>query len=647
MKKLCLLLILILALTFALLTSCTVTPDAGADNNGGVEGGEGGEEDNSVLITFIYGQKVMNEYVQIGSLPNPPELEDVDMGAYKIHFTCWDKEITPVTEETTYTALYELFPYSAKATFVMGDRVEVVEHDYNKKPNAPTDIPNYRGMTFVRWDKNVAASSEDVTYTAVYVDETLMDIDGMTRAFGCDLVKYSSKTTDNDNSNGAMVRNSSLFYMVWHEHLNPQGGALVERIVAHYTSIVTKDQAPMLDACCYWNYNPLTAGIALARNTPTIWEAIPADVKLRLETLMVAFVYLESYSTSDHNNFSTGPGLKGNYNKDWNPNYRLANVPTMVYATYFFGVGDTTAGADHVNTLIKNFDETVYDNLVNTFQRYGWRRALLTWTAEERTTTDGTNFTGGSSKQLLVYGGYAVGDDTSTSSDLLVQLGSGTGVANRDGNGKGRDYLYKGFTLYEGDKILRHLINYNYGGSMSTNTYEATSYKKVVSEHWYSGKLVAYIIDETSSPYEGMEGMMTEFASGNRSSTSYTNHDFILTTVTLCAARAMELYTTESDGTRSPLLDAEGNQKVLLDYTAASEAKFWLRIQVGNEDFIYKYLHGYQSYSTGSYGEKFDVGYESNNNSHDYRISKSVWRTYMMTWGSIEIAESFSQEAAE
>ena len=135
---------------------------------------------------------------------------------------------------------------------------------------------------------------------------------------------------------------------------------------------------------------------------------------------------------------------------------------------------------------------------------------------------------------------------------------------------------------------------------------------------------------------------MTEFASGNRSSTNYTNHDFILCTILLCAARAMEVYTTDENGVRQPLLNADGTQKVVYDYTAPGEEAFWRRVQIGNEDFIYKYVHGYQCYATGSYGESTNVGYESTNKSNDYRISKSVWRTYMMQWGEIPIAESFS-----
>ncbi len=636
-KTLLLFFALILSFSLVFFCSCETNP------NGKEEEEENtGEKGEPVLIVFQYGDAHTSNRYYKGTLPTPPELEDVDMGSYIIHFTGWDKPIVPVEGETTYVATYVTISQVAKATFIMGDKTEVVEHDFFKKPTPPQEIPSYNGMTFLCWDKALESTDQDVTYRAMYVDESLMDAASLKRAYDSPLMLYSSNVSDNDNAKSTMNRATSLFYLVWHEHLNPQGGQLVKRIVEHFTSVVSKDQAPAFDACCYWNYNPLSASLALARNTPTIWDAIPRDIQIRMDTMMWAFAYLESFATSDHNEYKTGPGLKGNYEKDWNPNYRLANVPVMIYATYYFGLGDIELGAQKVNDRLKAFDEDAYETILNTFTKYGWRRAKLTWNADARTSTDG-RIQGESAKTLMIYGGQAVGDDTPTDSDLLVDLGTGTGVANRDPKTKkGRDYLYKTFKLSEPEKIVRHLINYNYGGAnISLGSYESSSYKTVVSYHQYNGNVVAWIIDKTASPYEGEEGMMTEFASGNRSSTSYTSHDFILCTILLCATRAMETYTTDENGVRQPLKNADGTPKVVFDYTAPEEEALWNRVQIGNEDFIYKYVHGYQCYATGSYGESTNKGYEKDNKSNDYWISKNVWRTYMMQWGSVPIAESF------
>ena len=488
-------------------------------------------------------------------------------------------------------------------------------------------------VTFMCWDKDFSAIMEETTYTAVYCDTSMLPVSELLLAYKQPLLQYAS-TEGTDSGNSLLRRALALFTLVLHENENPQGGAIATRAIEHFTSVVTKDQAPPLDAATNWAYNPLMASLALARVTPTIWNAIPADIQMRLNTLACAMAYLGSFSTSDYNGYKTGPGMQGNYSKTWNPNYRLGNIPTMVYVTYFFGVGDIDAGADSVNTLIKNFDEDVYDTLVNTFSKYGWRRAFKRWTSEGRVATDGSGTVGMDAKTLLCYGGQAVGEDTSTASDLLVALGTGTGVANLDEKtGKGRDYLYMSFTLKEPEKIVQHLLNYNYGGSMVSGSTEAKSYLTVKSDHWYDinsdgvKECVAWIMDETTSPYEGMEGMMTEFASGNRSSTGYCEHDFVLTTVLILACQAMETYTTDENGQRIRRVDENGKDICVFDVTT-NEALF-LRVQVGNEDLIYKLIHGYQCYATGSYGTSSKVEYEGT--SAEYVITKSLWRTSLLS----------------
>ena len=116
----------------------------------------------------------------------------------------------------------------------------------------------------------------------------------------------------------------------------------------------------MFNACCNWNYAPHTGAIAMAKAIPSVWNKVPATTKLRLDTMMKAFAYLESFATSDYNNYGTGPSLTGNYGKGWNPNYRLANVPVMVYATHYFGNGDMVEGEKTLNALLKGFDENEY-----------------------------------------------------------------------------------------------------------------------------------------------------------------------------------------------------------------------------------------------------------------------------------------------
>lgn len=636
MKKLILLFMLALTMVFALVACNKEKPDEN----------EGGNEENkpTYTITFDLGMKKETVKVKEGEMPTPPTVPDDDYGNFYKHLKGWTPELAPATADATYKAVYENVKKQYTATFVLAEGKHEVKVDASNAPTPPAEIPDYHGMKFLCWDKEVDISEVDVTYTAVYYDPELIGAEYLKHAFDRHLMAYGDKSHNDDNYGSTLHTATMLYTLVWHEHENPQGSAMAKRIVDHFTNVTSPDKAPSFDACCYWNYNPMTAAVALARTTPSIWNKIPIDIQMRLQTMMLAFTYLESFATSDYNNYQTGPGMGGNFHKDWNPNYRLANVPVMVYATYFFGAGDIELGAETVNNNLKAFNEDAYTRIINTFQKNGWRRAVLRWTSEGRTSTDGRNVVGLSAKELMINGGQAVGEDTSIESDLKVPLGSGVGVANKDHTGQPRDYLYKTFALSEPEKILQHLLCFNYGGTTLPNgTYLASSFTPVVSGHWYDKdgdgikELVAFIVDDTTSPYEGMPGMMTEFASGNRSSTSYTTHDFVLTTIMLSCVRSMELYTTEN-GEKIPLYNEDGTEKVLFDYTKVE--KLWNAIQVGNEDHIYKFLHGYQSYSTGSYGEAFDVGYEKNAGA-DYWVCKSIWRTYMMKDGTLPLAESY------
>ena len=298
--------------------------------------------------------------------------------------------------------------------------------------------------------------------------------------------------------------------------------------------------------------------------------------------MMEAFVYLASFATSDENDYQTGPGLEGNYDKDWNPNYRLANVPNIVFATHYFGGGDMTRGAEIVNRKLKGFDTAEYKRMIGRFRTYGWESAIRTWTQPALTTKGGV--TGRSSRDLLLFGGRAVAKNIAGTS--LVTCGNGAGVTNG-----GKDYTYHGYTLTEGDKILRDLVTYNYSGG------------EVKSEHWYNGKRVAWIVDDLISPYQGQMGMMLEFASGNRSSTVYCEHDFILVTAVMEAGYLLGIYDYYADET-------------LYQY-----------VTVGNGDFLFKNQKGYMSYSTGSYGTSAGVHGESGR--VHYRFMKTLWLTVM------------------
>ena len=520
-------------------------------------------------------------YYEVGEIPDPPVFEDYKYDGFYLRHVGWMSELVPVEGDAVYIARTERHRQTYTATFVTPYGQTQVEANAFTKPKAP-EVQPYMGAEFVCWYPPLTTSTENITHTAVFA--TVFDGDTLTMALREGTMHYSSAYSDNEV--GPFGLSATLLVLAMEEHETPIGGVVRDRILRHVESFIAPEAAPTFDASCNWPYALHTAAIALIRNTPTVWDALSYAQRVRLDTMMEAFAYLASFATSDDNSYGTGPGLEGNYDKNWNPNYRLANVPNILFAAAYFGVGDTERGSEIVNQKLKGFDEAEYDRMLSLFYDYGWDRAATTWSRPALTTRGGT--VGHSSRELLLYGGLAVGKNVEGTA--LVTCGNGKGVTNG-----GNDYTYHGYTLREGDKILRDLIAYNYSGG------------PVTSEHWYKGKRVAWIVGDLVSPYQGQEGMMKEFNSGNRSSTVYCEHDFILVTAVMEAGYLLGIF----------------------DYTADEE--LYRYVTVGNGDFLFKNEKGYMSYSTGSYGTSSGVHGESGK--VHYQFMKTLWLTVMSQRG--------------
>ncbi len=399
------------------------------------------------------------------------------------------------------------------------------------------------------------------------------------------LLRYGEFPDKNDNGGDTFQRATALYLLTLHEH-ETGDSRCISHIREHLDSVTVEGNAPCFDAICLWSYCPLSASIALARLTPSVWNSLSDKTKERLSFIMRMFAYLGSFATSDYNNYSTGPGLFGNYHKSWNPNYRLANVTPIIFATCFFGCGNAEAGSRVVNDMLHSFDEAEYKRVIDTLEHFGWNRAKEIWTTPGRFHEDGSR--GSSAKDVLVHGGRTYSLDF-THSYVTKDAGDGLGVANG-----GNDYLYKGLSLSESDKIIENLISYNYSGG------------EVKSDHHYDingdGVLerIAWIRDESQSPFQGKPGMMKEFASGNRSSTVYCSHDFILSTVLISAAKTAGIYDIESNDI------------------------LYNMVKTGNDDFLYKNERGYHCFATGSYGTSAHIHSESNEASTYFAV-KALW----------------------
>jgi hypothetical protein len=407
----------------------------------------------------------------------------------------------------------------------------------------------------------------------------------LTAAYGADLLGYSTPVPANlimdDNSNEVYTQASAILYML-HEIRTTQNAdattdLFIARCVESLKHFIDPDtHSPCFDLAPTWCYIPISAAITVAKETPTVWDKLSASDKERLSFVMEVLAYVLTLGTDDNNEYLTGPGMMGNYNKNWNPNYRLANVVPMLFIGRYFG------GAAKLNQMLHAFS---YDDVVAKFQRYSFDRAYANWTKPDPVNpSNGKTLPG--VKTFMENGGPAYTklrtDSTGTRLGITEGKAAGTGVGVRT------DYTYEGYNVDKVASIMKKLLDYTYSGGTVRSSLDVTG----------DGKADAYILDGTKSPYEGKTGMMLEFKSGTRSSALYCSHDFMMVVTALFALEELGMYDMTSDRTLA--------------------RKVW----VGNQDFLYKYSHGYMSTSGYSDPEEHRESTESH-----YVLWKKVWQS--------------------
>ena len=225
----------------------------------------------------------------------------------------------------------------------------------------------------------------------------------------------------------------------------------------------------------YWSDAVVAASFVLVKNTPEIYNELTSDEKARMDWLMKALAIIGNWSYNDNNDFKTGPDLKGNFDKTWNPNFTNTYLSVVISASQYFG------GADVLNQIFTTFS---YDEYMNKFCEYGFTNIIKAWSA--------------AGKNLMENGG-------------ICTLKNG----NPGGEGVGVKvpFAYKGLPLSNLHGIFEDLMRFTYGAI-------------VVNDVGTKGMPdYAYIISGASSPFLGRPSMMLEFksfdANGIRSDAGY------------------------------------------------------------------------------------------------------------------------------
>ncbi len=124
-------------------------------------------------ITWSVDNSETKEVYHFGDLPSfKGTTEKASDSTYDYQFRGWDKEIVPVENDTTYTAVYDSSFVEYTITWVVDGKTTEESYHYGEKPsfkgNTDKTADNTYTYQFKSWDKDIAPVTENTTYTALY-----------------------------------------------------------------------------------------------------------------------------------------------------------------------------------------------------------------------------------------------------------------------------------------------------------------------------------------------------------------------------------------------------------------------------------------------------------------------------------------------
>ena len=167
MKRTALLLtmIMVLAMIFTL-SGCSFSLDGTLTQGTFVEGTF--VEDllvKSYNINFVVNGETTTVTCKQGLVPTAPAVEDYETDNKSYTFIGWDKEIVAATEDTTYTAVFSASTKLFDVTFAYGaGKSDTVKLHWGAEPKAPTSGLNYK--------------TDDKVYTFIGWDKEIVPVNG-------------------------------------------------------------------------------------------------------------------------------------------------------------------------------------------------------------------------------------------------------------------------------------------------------------------------------------------------------------------------------------------------------------------------------------------------------------------------------------
>ena len=202
------------------------------------------EVERGYVVTFIVnGVKTSAEYAYDTKAEDlkVPATDRAATAQYTYTFKGWDKALANVTEDVTYTAVYDSTVNVYTITFVVDGKTTEAEYDYGTKaadlqlPETKKAVTDQYTYTFKAWDKELAEVTEAATYTAVF-DST---VNKYTIAFVVDGKKteaeydYGTKAADlkTPETKKAATAQYTYTFKAWDKELADVTGA------ATYTAV--------------------------------------------------------------------------------------------------------------------------------------------------------------------------------------------------------------------------------------------------------------------------------------------------------------------------------------------------------------------------------------------------------------------------
>jgi hypothetical protein len=379
-----------------------------------------------------------------------------------------------------------------------------------------------------------------------------------------------------------MYTTGALLYLINYdyEHENYEDSQTVRAsIYKKLQHVIKGGKEPCFENSHCWGYTQLCQAFALIKNKKELWNLFSNEEKERITQLMRMFLFMWNWGCNKYNHYRTGAGMRGNFCKVSSPNYELNNNALIIYIIHYF-YGRLTGEPDQFLALNEILRNVHYDTEMEKLKNYGFMNAHDTWTTRVVSVT-GEELV--SVKDIFNNGGEIYTEHEEFEVINPYYLGYGKGVKI---NISYWDERHKDEPTCEiPHKMIKTILDECFSG-VCTSTIHIEDYD-----------FTAGLKDGTVSPYEGREGMMHEFnlafdGVSRRSSIHHCIIDFILVVNTINTLKKLNI----------------------IDVT---KEEYWPNIQVGMEDFLYKYEHGYNGFS---------LGYRERDKETDILLQKDIWQ---------------------